>query len=393
MPGISSNDQLINALANGQTFRSNWGKNFNPTAAAVANEWHTLFRGAGNPQADAIFNAGTALNFQPVKDTTANAGTTPHGGAVQAAYYKYLMSGAAVSAAATVVPGTLALVDVVGFYRLTAVATTTAQATANTLTTLGQSETFTADASTDVCTYTTTANFPSNILAGTKVRLTTTTTLPAGLATATDYYVIKASDSTFKLATSYANALAGTAINITDAGTGTHTVWWLLPRYTNGAGVNAIFFNSNATALGAGTPNLSLGYTNSAQVASRATPTVLPIGKTAATNSHILYTGATGTGKYNYMTPLQAGDSGIAQIDSIQNSTSYVSGEYSVAMIREIAQFPLSTLGLMAEQNFMFGLPSMPRIYDGAALYWLWGSGVATPASSAFSGYLNFVWS
>jgi len=389
MPGFSSNDQLIAALANGQTFRTNWGKNFNPTAAAVANEWHTLFRGAGNPAADAIFNAGTNLAFQAVKDNTTSAGAIQHGGSVQPTYYKYLLSGAAVSAAATVVPGTLALVDVVGFYRVTSVTTATAQATANTL---GMSDTFTADASTDVISWTSTANIPSNLLTGTRMRLTTTTTLPAGLALATDYYYIRVTDSTGKLATSYANAIAGTQINITDAGTGTHTSTWLLPRYTNGAGLNAIIFNSNATALGAATPNMSLGYTNSSQAASRATPTVLPIGKTAASNSHIIYTGATGTGKYNYMMPLQAGDSGIAQIDTIQNSVSYVSGEYTVAIVRELAQFPLSTLGLMAEQNFMFGLPSIPRVYDGAALYWVYGSGVATPANSAISGYLNFVW-
>lgn len=389
MPGFASNDQIIAALANGQQYRSNWGKAFNPTAAAVANEWHTLFRGAGNPGADAIFDAGTALLFQAVKDNTASAGTIQHGGNVQAAYYKYLLSAAAVSAAATVAPGTLALVDVLGFYRLTAVTTTTAQATTNTL---SQSDTFTADAPTDVITYTSTASIPSNLLTGTRVRLTTTTTLPAPLATATDYYVIRVSDGTAKLATTYANAIAGTQINITDAGTGTHTITWLLPRYTNGAGVQAIFFNSNATALGAATPNLALGYTNSAQVASRATPATLPIGKSAASNSHILYTGATGTGKYNYQTPLQAGDNGISQIDTIQNSISYVSGQYSVALIKEIAQIPLSTLGLAAEQNFVFGLPSLPRIYDGAALYWVWGSGVATPANSAFSGYLNFVW-
>lgn len=389
MPGISSNDQLINALSNGQVFKQTWGKNFNPTAAAVANEFHTLFRGAGNPGADAIFNAGTALTFQPVLDSTTNAGAIQHGGNVQPTYYKYLTSLTGVSAAATVVPGILKLVDVIGFYRVTAVTTTTAQATTNTL---GFGDTFTADASTDIITMTSTTNIPSNILTGTRVRLTTTTTLPAGLALATDYYVIKVTDSTFKLATSYANAIAGTAINITDAGTGTHTMSRLLPRYTNGAGVQAIFFNSNATALGAGTPNLSLGYTNSAQVASRATPTVLPIGKTAASNSHILYTGATGTGKYNYTVPLQAGDGGIAEVNTIQNSTSYVSGEYTVALIKEITELPLSTLGLAAERNLVLEMPSMPRIYDGAALYWIWGSGVATPASSAFSGTLNFVW-
>lgn len=55
---------------------------------------------------------------------------------------------------------------------------------------------------------TSTTNRPSNILPGTRVQLTTTTTLPAGLALATDYYVIKVTDSTFQLATSYANAIA-----------------------------------------------------------------------------------------------------------------------------------------------------------------------------------------
>lgn len=45
--------------------------------------------------------------------------------------------------------------------------------------------------------------------------------LPAGLAAATDYYVIRVSADTFSLATSRANALAGTAIDITVDGTGT----------------------------------------------------------------------------------------------------------------------------------------------------------------------------
>jgi len=389
MPGFSSQDQIISSLTNGRTWRQQYGKNFNPSAAAVANEWHTLFRGAGNPGADAIFDAGTNLLFQPVKDITTNAATILHGGNVQPSYTKHLLSASCVSAAATVCPAIVALVDVVGFYRVTTVTTTTAQSTTNTL---GQGDSFTADASTDICTWTSTVSIPSNVLTGTRVRLTTTTTLPGGLSLATDYFVIRVSDTSFKLATTYANAIAGTAINISDAGTGTHTCSWLLPRYTNGAGLNAIIFNPASTALGAATPNLSLGYTNSEQVASRATPAVLPIGKTAASNSHIIYTGATGTGKYNYQVPLQGGDAGIAQIDTIQNSVSYVSGSYTVALLKELTRLPLSTLGLAAERNLLFEMPSLPRVYDGAALYLLVGSGLATPASSAFSGHLEFVW-
>lgn len=390
MPGFASNDQIINALSLGQKWDTSFGKNFNPTAAAVANEWHMMARGAGNPAADALFDTGANLTFIPVEDVTTSAGCLQHGGNVQASgFYKFLLSGHIVSAAATVVPCTVALLDVIGYYRVTSVTTTTAQATTNTL---GRSATFTADAGTDLMTYTSTTNLPSNILTGTRVRLTTTTTLPAPLATATDYYVIRMSDGTFELATTYANAIAGTQINITDAGTGTHTITWLLPRYTNGAGVQAIIFNPAATAMGAATPNLALGYTNSAQVASRATPTVLPIGKSAASNSHILYTGATGTGKYNYMMPLQSGDSGIAEINTIQNSVNYVSGTYTVALVKEIGRFPLSTLGLASERNFLFEYQSMPRIYDGAAMYFALGSGVATPASSAISGLLTFIY-
>lgn len=56
--------------------------------------------------------------------------------------------------------------------------------------------------------------------------LTTTGTLPAGLATATTYYLIVVDANTVKFASSLANALAGTAINITDEGSsaGVNTV-------------------------------------------------------------------------------------------------------------------------------------------------------------------------
>jgi len=388
MAGFSSQDNIINALSNGQSFRYDFNKSMNPTTAAIAGEFHMTARGNGNPGPDALFDTGANLTFLPVTDTTTNAASIPHGGDVQPTFYKSLANLSAFTAAATTAPCVGVLVDVIGYYRVTTVTTATAQATTNTL---AFGDTFTADASTDIITMTSTTNRPSNILTGTRVRLTTTTTLPAGLALATDYYVIKVTDSTFKLATSYANAVAGTAINITDAGTGTHTMSRLLPRYTNGAGVQAIFFNPAATALGAATPNLSLGYTNSAQTTSRATPGVLPVGKTAASNSLILYTG-TGAGKYNYQVPLAAGDAGIAEINTIQNSVSYVSGTYTVALVKEIARVPITTLGVAAERDLVNQLPSLPRIYDGAALYWMVGSSTTTPANANFSGHITTIW-
>lgn len=48
--------------------------------------------------------------------------------------------------------------------------------------------------------------------------------VPAGLALATDYWVIKITANTIKLATTLATALAGTPINLTGDGTGTTTL-------------------------------------------------------------------------------------------------------------------------------------------------------------------------
>ena len=89
-----------------------------------------------------------------------------------------------------------------------------------TLRTYASSSAFTAVAATDVITA------ASNILVetGLEVYVSSSTTLPAGLSASTSYYMIFQSATTFKLATSLANALAGTAIDITDTGTGTHTV-------------------------------------------------------------------------------------------------------------------------------------------------------------------------
>jgi hypothetical protein len=58
---------------------------------------------------------------------------------------------------------------------------------------------------------------------GLKGQLTSTGTLPAGLSTATDYFVIVVDADTIAFATSLANALAGTKIDITDEGTAAAT--------------------------------------------------------------------------------------------------------------------------------------------------------------------------
>lgn len=68
------------------------------------------------------------------------------------------------------------------------------------------------------------------VYTGHKVRFTTTNTLPTGLSINTDYYIIRVSATQIQVATSLVNALAGTVVAITGAGTGTHT--WTLYSFT-----------------------------------------------------------------------------------------------------------------------------------------------------------------
>lgn len=83
------------------------------------------------------------------------------------------------------------------------------------------SDTFTAAAATDILTLTDTA---IDWVTGDQVLVSSATTLPGGLAASTIYYVIYSSPLAILLATTEANADAGTDIDITTAGTGIHTI-------------------------------------------------------------------------------------------------------------------------------------------------------------------------
>jgi hypothetical protein len=86
------------------------------------------------------------------------------------------------------------------------------------------SNTFTVNTSTDILTTAT----PHGMVTGSRVRLSTTGTLPVlnsgTLNTTTDYFWIADTTTTGKIATTLANALAGTAIDFTGTGSGSHTL-------------------------------------------------------------------------------------------------------------------------------------------------------------------------
>lgn len=378
--GFSSMDDfLTETTVNGKFFRSDWNKLTHATTAQVAGNWHVLSATAGNPATSTLLGTGTNLTLQPGwHDVTPGSGGMLHGGDVSPDT-KHVVNASAFSAAATTMPAIFMLVDVLAHIPITTVTTTGNQTVTN-------SVTFTADNTTEVITHT-----GYDIPTFSRVRLTTTGTLPAGTSLATDYWTIRQSATTSKLAASLANAVAGTAVDMTTNGTGTHTVTVLLPRYGDGKGVQALLTPS--TVMGAGTPTATMTYTNTAGVASRATPSspTLPTLNTTSPVAQVSHSG-TGAGKYGPFMPLQSGDQGVQSVQGINFSATMTSGVMNVLLVRPLFSLPMTTLGVPAERDLMNQIPSLPRVFDGACLTWLHYAGTATPVNSGFYGHLDFAW-
>lgn len=152
----------------------------------------------------------------------------------------------------------------------------------------GGSQNFTVNATTDQATCGT--HGYSN---GDPIVVTSTTTLPDPLAESTEYYVIYVDANTFQFAETYGDAVDGTAINLTDTGTGTHSVY----AKGGGANLNVWADYSDATAqtfattdVNTGTDQITLtahGLENYQRV-QFTTSGGLPAGLTASTTYYII---------------------------------------------------------------------------------------------------------
>lgn len=111
---------------------------------------------------------------------------------------------------------------------------------------------------------------------------------------------------------------------------------------TNGEGV---FFGMEvATVLGAGTPTLTVTYTNSAGTTGR-TGTIGPINTTSSVGSF-------------YPMVMQSGDTGVRSIQSITSSATMTSGAVSFLMYREIAALPMASANFGIDRDAVaLGLP------------------------------------
>lgn len=378
---ISNQDDVISALTSGRVAHRDFAKNITP--AATAGGWHTTMGLLGYPVQSTF--PGTSLLWQACDDFSGD-GTNrfgmDHGGIPGGGMTKHILNVGMSLVAAAGAPWQAKLVDLQGYYRLSGT-----DVTGTGSRTLINTNTFTASSSSGLLlTYT------NDFVSGTKVRFTTTTTLPTGLSLATDYWLIRVSATTARVATSYANYVAGTAIAFTDAGTGTHTLTIQMGR--NSAGCLASFVVG--TAPTAGGPNLTASsYTNSAGTPGRAFTSSPTMGAAAdAYAGRVLHSG-NAAGRYGAFLPLASGDTGVASIQSFTFSggTAYTgAGVLGLCIAKPILDLPPSATGQWTERELLNQFPSFPKIEDGACLVWmLFGTGATTNLSPITSTF-DFIW-
>lgn len=379
---FTSHDDLIAQITNGKYLRRDHAKATSPVHTASG--WHALGGLAGYPQPTTY--PGTDLVWSNCEERGGD-GTTAfgmdHGGNPGGSATKHILNAGAHLIAAAGAPWQLKLVDLQGYYRFSG-----ANVTGVAARTLINTNTFTANAGTDLITY------ANDWKPFTKVRFTTTTTLPAGLALATDYWLIRVSATTANVASSYANALAGTFIDITDAGTGTHTLTIQMPRYQDGAGCEAFFVVQTQPTAGGPTVSAS-SYTNPAGTAARAFQGTPGLAATADAYATRIPHSGIGAARYGAFLPRQGSDPGIKSIESITLSggTAYTgAGVLALCIARSLLDIAIPVTAMLSERDLVNQLMSMPRVYDGACLMWLLNGNGATTVNSPLTSILDFAW-
>lgn len=358
------------------------------TAAAAANVFTFGNISVTEWGAGATSISGSAL--APLKHSNSN-GSLYHGADV-GPDSKHLLNMNMFTPTATGVPSQIYVVDVLAVYPFLDANSASSQTLTNNLNVL---EDFTVGTN-DILTHTF-----YELMNLTRIRVTTTVTLPTGLSAGTDYYVIKLSDTTCSLASSYANAVAGTAISITSGtGSGTHTINCLLPRYTNGEGVRAYIVSAGTGysggqitgTVGANAHNFSISYTDSEDNSGNSLP-VTVAGTASAANGHISHAGVAANNYGPYL-PLASGDKGIRSVETFQLSagTGTANTYYHLVLCKTISQIPLAVASQASERDLVNQLPSMPRVYDDANLHFIVFAGAAFAASGIVMGSLEFGW-
>ena len=170
-----------------------------------------------------------------------------------------------------------------------------------------------------------------------------------------------------------------------------------LSRYTSGAGLRMFMVSTALTGTSAGTPVVTMSYTNQAGTAGRALGATINLTAGAAnvpTPGKITHSGVAANNHAPFL-PLASGDTGVQSIQSVQCTTAYTGATVATAavvMCKPLLSVPIVTLGVAGERNTIFQIPSSVVVQDGAALSWIYFAGSATAASTSIMGHIDFGW-
>jgi hypothetical protein len=366
----------VDALNNGQERFVAWRKT--PSAVTVAGLWFDMALSPGQPAP--IYYAGSPqTNLQIAQSTD---GGIYHGKSVSPSK-KYLYKTVMTANAATGLPMSAFIVDLLMCYPFCdeSAPLTEEQPMTNNFAVL---TTFTASTSTDLLTH---SNIALPNLA--KVQVSSTVTLPAGLSASTDYFVIKVSDTTCRLATSRNNAIAGVGVDIIDTGSGVHSLRSLLPRYVDGNNVQVMAV-CVAAGAGVGGTTFTINYTNQDGTSGRTSGTVTM--NTGIANGQIIANcgGTTAAGAIPFI-PLQAGDSGVRSIEGYTIQSGGDIGLFTLVMCRPLAETMIYGIDAPVECEHYVYKSVLPRIYDDACLGVICNPQGALNATIV-NGTMNFVY-
>jgi len=383
MAGFSGIDDFISeATANGKVWRQDFVKTLsNPSVAYVVGNCYDWAVAPGSPVQNLY--TGVTTVCQTPTDIGVGGGIY-HGGNV-ATDTKHLINIGAYSAIATAVPSVLQLVDTVMYYP-------TLDAKGTGAVTLVNSNTFTGSSSTGLLlTYTNDfANYTS-------VKFSNAGgALPVGLNNTDIFWLVRVGATSARVATSLANAIAGSVITYTDAGSGTNTMTVTPNRYADGAGLRAYVVLTVQSGNSTNTPVMTMTYYNQtgAEKTMGATVNFTAGGTNIPQVGKILHSGVAAN-NYGFFLPLAAGDTGIRGIKTLQFTTAYATATTltaAVVIVKPICTIPIVAASVAAERNLMTQLPSLPRIYDHACLNFLQFAGGATALNTPIQGYIDTAW-
>lgn len=151
----------------------------------------------------------------------------------------------------------------------------------------------------------------------------------------------------------------GYTITSTSAQNSTTPTWPARDVSGSTDGVGVFLALEVSANTGAGTPTVTVSYTNSSGTAGR-------------TGTNFNLTAATSQASSTFIIGLQAGDVGVRSVQSLTLSATWTSGTINLVAFRPIAYIPVQAY---SEDAITSGLP---RIYDSSTLYLM----MATPSNN-----------